>query len=305
MSRFQKATKATAKLRMALYGASGTGKTYTSLLLAKALGKSVAVIDTEHGSASKYAGTVADFDVCELSRFEPANYIDALKDAVGYDVVVIDSLSHAWMGKGGLLDQADAKGGKFQAWRELTPQQHALVEAILAHPAHLIGTMRAKTEYEVSRDDKGKATVEKLGTAPIQREGIEYEFDLAGMMDQQNTLHVMKSRCPTVQGAIRKPGADLAAQLLAWLSDGVAPTERPSPPTKPQGIISDVAMVMMAEDGGQVHRILRAQLAIQEAKDAAELEAIARKLAASPKEVQKACASTFAARAAQLREAQP
>lgn len=279
MSRFQKATKATAKLRMALYGASGTGKTYTSLLLAKALGKSVAVIDTEHGSASKYAGTVADFDVCELDRFEPQNYIDALKDAAGYDVVVIDSLSHAWMGKGGLLDQADAKGGKFQAWRELTPQQHALVEAILAHPSHLIGTMRAKTEYEVSRDDKGKATVEKLGLAPIQREGIEYEFDLAAMMDQQNTLHVMKSRCPTVQGAIRKPGAELAAQLLAWLSDGT-----PRPAHSPDD------------------RILRAQLAIQEAKTPAELEAIARKLAASPPEVQRACAQRYADRARQIKE---
>ncbi len=158
---FKKATRQRARLRLALYGPAGSGKTYTALALAKELGDRIAVIDTEHGSASKYAGRVAEFDVAELTDFKPERYIAELKEARDYPVVVIDSLSHAWMGKGGLLDQADAKGGKFQAWRELTPQHHALIEAMLSFPGHLIVTMRSKTEYEVTKDQGGKVSVER------------------------------------------------------------------------------------------------------------------------------------------------
>lgn len=217
---FKKATKQQARLRLALIGPAGSGKTFTALTLAKYMGDAIAVIDTEHGSASKYAGRVAEFDVDELTDFAPAKYIAALKEARGYPVVVIDSLSHAWMGKGGLLDQADSKGGKFQAWKDLTPQHHALVEAILAFPGHVIVTMRSKTEYEITKDDRGKVNVERVGTAAVQRDGVEYEFDVVGQLDQSNTLHVIKSRCPEVQGDIRKPGAELAETLKAWLSDG-------------------------------------------------------------------------------------
>jgi DNA polymerase III delta prime subunit len=223
MSAFKKATKTQSRLRLALYGPSGSGKTYTALTIAQALGKPVAVIDTERGSASKYAGDVAEFDVLELTSFEPAKYIAALKDAAGasYPTVVIDSLSHAWMGKGGLLDQADAKGGRFDAWKQLTPQQHSLIDAILAYPGDVIVTMRTKTEYIVEKDERGKSAPRKVGTAPVQKDGVEYEFDVAASLDMDNTMHVEKSRCPTLQGAmIRKPGADVAHILRAWLSDG-------------------------------------------------------------------------------------
>ena len=123
------------------------------------------------GSASKYAGDVAEFDVLELTSFEPAKYIAALKEAAGasYPTVVIDSLSHAWMGKGGLLDQADAKGGRFDAWKQLTPQQHSLIDAILAYPGDVIVTMRTKTEYIVEKDERGKSAPRKVGTAPVQK----------------------------------------------------------------------------------------------------------------------------------------
>ena len=230
MNPFKKATKTQSHLRLALYGPSGSGKTYTSLVIAAALGKPVAVIDTERGSASKCEAPVS-FDVLELTSFEPAKYIAALKAAADgkYPSVIVDSLSHAWMGKGGLLDQADSKGGRFDAWKSLTPQQHQLVDAILSYPGDVIVTMRTKTEYVVEKNEQGKSAPRKIGMAPVQKESIEYEFDVACSMDMENTLHVEKSRCAALNGAIiRKPGADLAATLRAWLSDGApAPVRTP------------------------------------------------------------------------------
>lgn len=230
---FVKATKQQSRLRLALYGPSGSGKTYTALTIAKELGAPVAVIDTERGSASKYAGDVADFDVLELTSFEPENYVRAMREAAAakYPTLVIDSLSHAWMGKGGLLDQADQKGGRFDAWKVLTPKQHALIDAILGYPGDVIVTMRTKTEYVVETNSNGKAAPRKVGLAPIQKDGVEYEFDVAGSMSVDNVLTIEKTRCPALQGrSIRHPGADVAKELRAWLSDGA-----------PRPVVSDTA----------------------------------------------------------------
>src|SRR5688572_28015560 len=120
MSAFKKASKKQQKLRLAITGPAGAGKTYTALTLAKHMGDRVALIDTERGSASKYAGDVADFDTLELDHFGVPQYLKAIADAraEGYPVLVIDSLSHAWSGKGGILEEADNRGGKFQAWKQ-------------------------------------------------------------------------------------------------------------------------------------------------------------------------------------------
>lgn len=223
---FKKATKRRAKLRLALVGPSGSGKTYTALRLAQELGEQIAVIDTEHGSASKYAGEVCDFDVLELTSFSPLEYVKALDLAAGhgYPVVIIDSLSHAWVGQDGALDQADKRGGKFQAWREITPQHNALVDAILGYPGHVISTMRAKTEYVIEKNDKGRNEVRKVGLAPVQRQGLEFEYDVVGDMDHSHVLTVTKSRCAALADrTFRKPGAEVAKALLSWLDDGSEP----------------------------------------------------------------------------------
>lgn len=247
---FQKATKKKSKARVALLGPSGAGKTFSALAIGKHLGKKIAVIDTERGSASKYADDVAVFDVCELETFEPQKYVDKLKEAAaeGYDVVIVDSLSHAWMGGGGILDQKDKKGGNgFDAWRTLTPQHNALVEAILAYPGHVIATMRSKMEYVQEKDAKGKTTIRKVGMAPIQREGMEYEFDVIGELDVDHTLHVTKSRCAALADQmIRKPGADLAAVLLAWLDQGVPAVV---PPLAPPPELTEEGRVKAAKLG--------------------------------------------------------
>lgn len=233
MSQFKKATRQQRKLRMAIVGPSGSGKTFTALTIAKSLGDKIGLIDTERSSAGLYAVEVADFyDVC-LESFEPRKYIEAIADAKqeGFPVLIIDSLSHAWAGKGGLLDQSNARGGKFDAWRHLTPQHNDLVDAILAYPGHVIVTMRTKTDYVVEKDDKGKNTVKKVGLAPVQKDGMEYEMDVVGYMDTDNTLTIDKSRCSALSGAvIRKPGAPLAQTLVQWLNSGAAPTAAPATP---------------------------------------------------------------------------
>ncbi len=238
---FQKAVKSQAKARVGLIGPSGSGKTYTALLLAKFMGGRTAVIDTEHGSASKYADEF-DFDTLILESFHPQNYIDAIKAAgeAGYDNLIIDSLSHAWSGTDGaleLVDKAAAKsksGNTFVAWREVTPLHNQLIEAMLSSPCHLIATMRSKMEYVQSKNADGKTEIRKVGMAPIQREGMEYEFDVVGDLDIDHTLVVSKTRCKALDGqVIRKPGRELAAIIKAWLTDG-APVAPPAPKPGPE-----------------------------------------------------------------------
>jgi hypothetical protein len=228
--KFQPATRKRRKLRMALDGPAGAGKSLTALRFAFALGQRVAVIDSEAGSIDVYAGDAPDgvpfaFDVLALTSYSPSEYTSAIETAgsAGYDVIVIDSLSHAWRGQDGALELVSKKGGnKFAAWKDVTPMHNAMVEAILHSPAHIIATMRSKTGYVLETDANGKQVPRKVGLEPIQREGMEYEFDLYGSMDLSHILTVTKSRCSSVDGAIAvKPGAAFLAPVIRWLETGV------------------------------------------------------------------------------------
>ena len=240
---FTPAIRSKCKLRMALCGPSGAGKTYSALAVAAGMGKRIAVIDSEAASASKYAGENGwSFDVCVLDSVAPIAYVKAIQaaDAAGYDVLVIDSLSHAWMGKDGalaLVDQATARsksGNAYVSWREVTPSHNALVDAILHSKCHVIATMRTHTEYSIEKVEKnGRLTTEikKVGLAPLQRQGMEYEFDVVGDMSLEHRMVVSKSRCSAIDNAIfEKPGAELATALLQWLEAGVDAPERKEPP---------------------------------------------------------------------------
>jgi nucleoside-triphosphatase THEP1 len=233
MSGFKKATKAAAKLRLGLIGPAGSGKTMTALRIAAGLGGPVAVIDTERGSASLYAGERGlDFDVIELDTYGVERFIDAIKAAAdgGYATLVIDSLSHAWSGKGGILEFVDNAGkrnqggGNFGAWRDATPRHNSLVDAILGAPLHVICTLRSKVEYVVENVG-GRNQVRKVGLQPVQRDGLEYEFTVVGDVTQDHDLVVTKTRAAFLKDAvIREAGEDLGKQLAAWLSDGTTPT---------------------------------------------------------------------------------
>lgn len=221
---FRKAEKRQAKLRLALDGPSGSGKTWTGLVTATAIAGSgrVAVIDTEHGSASLYADRF-DFDVQELrGNYDPARYIEAMRDAEsdGYAVILIDSLSHAWEAEGGIQEIADRnkKGGNsWSGWAAATPAYRSLIDAILMSPLHVICTMRTKTEWGV--DEKNKPV--KIGTAPVMRAGIDFEFTVVGDLDTEHVMRISKSRCSAVADkSYRHPGPEFGRTLLDWLEDG-------------------------------------------------------------------------------------
>lgn len=227
---FETATKDQAKARIALAGPSGSGKTWTALILAARFGHTVAVIDTERGSASKYVGPF-QFDRLNMTRYDPRDLPKALAAAAqrGYETVIIDSLSRFWSGEGGMLEQVDSAakrgygGNSFGGWKEARPMENAMVEAMLGYPGHVIVTMRTKTSWEIITDDRGKKVPQKIGLKPEQRDGIEYEFDIVGDMDTENTLTVSKSRCPALNGAvIRRPDDQVADVILGWLADGRA-----------------------------------------------------------------------------------
>jgi AAA domain len=238
--RFHKATKCDAKLRLAVCGPSGSGKTYTLLKVATELGGPIAVVDTERGSASKYAD-LFEFDVMELGSYNPLDLIKIIDAAAqaGYRVLCIDSLSHFWMGKDGELDQVDRAARRMQtpnsfaAWKHVTPIHNQLVDKITCAPIHVLVSLRSKTEWILDRDDRtGKTAPRKVGLAPVMRDGIEYEFDVCGDMDQENTLLITKTRCPKLAGGIfPKPGKELADALKEWLQ-GVAPQVYEPLPTK-------------------------------------------------------------------------
>jgi hypothetical protein len=229
---FTPATKEAAKARIALAGPSGSGKTYTALVTARALaaGGKVAVIDTERESASLYADEFA-FDTLNMHAYDPRDLVGALgaAGAAGYAVVVVDSLSHFWMGQGGMLEQVDhaAKrsygGNSFGGWKEARPMERQMIDALLAYPGHVIVTMRTKSEWVVQENDRGRKEPKKIGTKPEQRDGIEYEFTIVADMDLEHTLVVSKSRAkPIADAVIRNPDEKFGEDILAWLGNGKA-----------------------------------------------------------------------------------
>jgi hypothetical protein len=228
MATFTRATKRRAKLRAAIFGPSGAGKTFTSLRLATGIGGKIAVIDSERGSASKYADRF-EFDVADLGSDQHgiADYVSTIKDAAsaGYDVLIIDSLSHAWQE---LLAEVEAlskssrhKGNTWSAWSEGTPKQKSLVNAILDFPGHVIATMRSKTEWTSADGQNGRKSPIRVGLTPEQGKGIEYEFDMLFELSTDHVLSVLKDRSGKFQDrCIENPGETLGSEMAQWLDDG-------------------------------------------------------------------------------------
>jgi len=235
---FTKAIKSQSKLRCAIYGVAGSGKTFSSLSIASGLGNKVAVIDTEGCSASLYADKF-DFDTCNLKNKKFKDYIDAINSANGkYDVLIIDSLTHCWQTALQELDviaRAKFKGNTWAAWSQITPQQTALINAILAFDGHVIATMRTKTEWEIVTSSDGKKTPVRIALAPEQGKGIEFEFGLLLEITPDHDAHAVKDRTGLFQDVvIQKPGKDFGIKLKEWLNAGAEPIK----PTKPVEIFN-------------------------------------------------------------------
>ena len=225
-----RATKRRAKLRLGMSGPAGSGKTYSALQIASGLGGRIGMIDTEHGSGDLYADLLPEgYDVLSLSPpYTPARYIEAIHalEDIGVSTIIIDSLTHAWSGEGGSLDRqgkiADKSGNSWQAWRQVTPEHNALVEALLQSRCHIIATMRAKTEYVQEKDERtGKQVVRKIGLAPIMRDGIEYEFTTFFELDVQHMAYAGKDRTRLFDAEIFRPDVETGRKLLSWLNSGV------------------------------------------------------------------------------------
>lgn len=231
---FKKAERKKTRLKLALTGPSGSGKTFSALVLAKGLGGKVAFIDTENGSASLYSemkeGPLAgfEFDVLDLSPpFTTEKYIAAIEAAekAGYETIIIDSLTHAWAGEGGLLQQkaqldARPNSNHWTNWGPIDKKDTELKNAYLHSTCHIICTMRSKMDY-AQVEVNGKKKVEKLGMAPVQRDGLEYEFTTVFDLANNNEAQTSKDRTTLFTGKFFKITEDTGKELLNWLNTGV------------------------------------------------------------------------------------
>ena len=225
----RKAERKKAKLRLGISAPSGAGKTYSSLLIAYGLTgdwEKIGLIDTENGSGDLYAHLGGYLILPLEAPYTPDRYIQSIKafEEAGVEAIIIDSLSHAWAGEGGALDiqsaAASKTGNSYTAWREVTPKHNALVNAMLTSKCHIIATMRAKTEYVQEKDSNGKTVIRKVGLAPIQRDGMEYEFTVMMDISADHMASTSKDRTGLFDGQYFKPGIETGKKLLEWLESG-------------------------------------------------------------------------------------
>lgn len=237
---FNTAERAQLRLLMAITGPAGSGKTVSSLKILSYLtnGEGVFAIDTEHKRMRQYAtiaGEQPDFEnrrfafkVAEIEDYSPSTYLKAMDAAekAGAKAIFIDSLSHAWNGRGGILDQKakldnSGKGNSYTNWNSLTPVQNELIERIMALPFHVIVSMRSKTEYILETNSNGKQVPRKVGLEPVQRDDTEFNFDIVAMMDADHSMSFVKDTSGLFEGKqLVKPGREFAEMLIPWLNDG-------------------------------------------------------------------------------------
>jgi hypothetical protein len=221
----RKATRKKAKIRLGLSAVSGGGKTYSAILVAKGLVgdlSKVAIIDTENGSADLYAH-LGDFNVLPLTApFTPERYIEAIKscEKAGMEVIIVDSISHEWDGKGGCLEIVESLGGKYQDWAKVTPRHQAFIDAIIHSASHVITTVRRKQDYEMIKDGN-KIRVEKGGLREITREGFEYELTINLELDTRHNATASKDRTQLFMNKPAfVPSEQTGEMIAAWCEQG-------------------------------------------------------------------------------------
>jgi hypothetical protein len=253
MVQIRKARRSATKLRLLLTSPSGGGKTYGALLLAKGLSGKTVVIDTEEGSSDLY-DTLHDFDVIDLRPpFSPERYIEAITAAeeAGYEVIIVDSVTHCWSGSGGCLEiledvaKAQFRGNTWSAFSVITPRWRAFVDKLLRSPAHVICTGRSKTET-AQVDDHGKKKVAKLGMKLEARDGLEFEFTcVLDLIHDGHYATVSKDRTGLFAGDPKPITVDTGKRLADWLAGGHA---LPSPD---EALIASVNETIDAAGNGE------------------------------------------------------
>ena len=266
--------------KIALLAPSGGGKTYGALRLAtgmadeikKETGKEAKILmgNTE-GKRGYYYADEFDYDIVDVEPpHNPQKYVELIEFAVdqGYDILIIDSSSHEWEGKGGCLDLQRQAGGTYQSWAKVTPRHDSFIQAISSSPIHIIATMRGKDQYEMNKDEKGKTSVQKLGVGAKQRDGFEYEFTCTFLIDQKtNTAESQKDNTHLFdhEGAKILTEAD-GVKIIKWANsgEGYTPVEyKKSDVEKAELDIADLKKEIVnlcVELGGQKNEKLMAAL---------------------------------------------
>lgn len=260
----KKAKREKIYVKLALMAPSGGGKTYGSLRLAsgmaeeikKETGKDAKILlaNTEQKRGYYYANEF-DYDIVDIEPpHNPEKYVELIDFAVseGYDILIIDSSSHEWEGKGGCLELQQQAGGTYQAWGKITPRHNRFIDAIADSPIHIIATMRGKDQYEVNKDDRGKTSVQKLGVGAKQRDGFEYEFTCTFLIDQKtNCAEVQKDNTHIFEGE----GPTLLTEnhgrkIIQWANSGegytpVAKKDTTEPPADKLSSLKDEIITLM------------------------------------------------------------
>lgn len=260
----KKAKREKIYVKLALMAPSGGGKTYGSLRLAsgmaeeikKETGKDAKILlaNTEQKRGYYYANEF-DYDIVDIEPpHNPEKYVELIDFAVseGYDILIIDSSSHEWEGKGGCLELQQQAGGTYQAWGKITPRHNRFIDAIADSPIHIIATMRGKDQYEVNKDERGKTSVQKLGVGAKQRDGFEYEFTCTFLIDQKtNCAEVQKDNTHIFEGE----GATLLTEnhgrkIIQWANSGegytpVAKKDTTEPPADKLSSLKDEIITLM------------------------------------------------------------
>lgn len=223
----RKAERRKAKIRLGLSAVSGGGKTMSSLLIAYGLcgdWSKIVVIDTEHSSADLYSH-LGEYNSLPLTPpFTPERYIDSIKmcEDAGMEVIIVDSISHEWDGKGGCLEIMEQLGGRYQDWAKVTPRHQAFIDSILQSRCHIITTVRRKQDYEMSKDEKGKVKVEKAGLKEVTRDGFEYELTTNIELDIRHNAKASKDRTGLFMGKPEfVPSVETGELIREWCERGV------------------------------------------------------------------------------------
>jgi len=222
-----KAQKKKVKLKLGMSGASGFGKTYGALKLAKGIcgdWSKIALIDTENGSGSLYSD-LGDYNTIDLKApYSPERYIEAIKtcEDAGIEVIICDSITHEWDGEGGCLEINEQLGGRFTDWAKTMPRHKKFINAILQTNCHFITTVRRKQDYEIVKEGN-RTKVQKVGTKEVTKEGFEYELTVNfEITNDKHLVNASKDRTGLFMG---KPefiiSEDTGKLLIDWANSGV------------------------------------------------------------------------------------
>lgn len=227
----RKAERRQAKLRLGLNGPSGSGKTMSALKIARGLASDwnkIAIIDTENGSGELYSH-LGDYNVVPLEEFDPKSYVDAIKacEDAGMEVIIIDSITHEWKHVLETVDQIardSASKNSYTAWAKATPLHDSFIQAILKSKCHVITTVRSKQDYDMSKDDKGKTVVTKVGMKQETRDGFEYELTVSLDLSITHLATASKDRTTLFADSLGfKITEETGRKLKEWNESGVDP----------------------------------------------------------------------------------